>query len=460
MAGHDTPRTEPDDRVARILHRVSLAILFGVACLAWGFAVGRYEVFPFPLLRQVMDFVRGDPFEQTTLAEKLENDFGNAPTRFLHPLNGATGRNEVFVPATVPDGLFRTTRELPTVYSARTEGAYLIYGVFEFTDGRYGALLIDHSGRITRHWVFEPPPGNRELNPVKGGFLPNGYVVSNAFYALQTQDFCGRPVWSQTAGEFHHSVEPAGDDSIWVFNAFDFERRSAADGSLEESFSIFDVIEANPDLHVFEPRLEMTGWEFPDLARATQSFPNFQFGLSDPFHFNDVTPLSADLAAAYPDFEAGDLLVSSRALNLLFVVRPSTRKVVWHALGLTSRQHDPDFDRSGTIVVFDNENHEQFSRLVEIDPATNAMSVLVDGATIDLKNDAHGNQTVLPDGSIVLVDYRGRVIHVDRDGRVVFEFRNLWTDDRTIEVRNVHYLTDSEVAAFERGCGAAPAVGD
>lgn len=438
-------------KVQRLVETLSLVVIVGSVGLGWGFAVGRYEVFPFVVIRSVLDFIQGDPFEDTTLIEKLENDFGGAPKRFLYPRLG-TQDSSAYMSVRAEDGVFSRSRSAPRYYSDGATGAYLIYGIFEFAAGRYGALLVDHNGIVLRHWVFQPPPGDNELNPVKGGFLPNGYVVSNAFYVLQVQDYCGNPVWSVEDGYFHHSVEPGNDDDLWVFNGFDFERRRAGDGALVESFSIFDVLAANQDLHIFESRLEMTDWKFSDLGNYHGSFPDHEIALSDPFHFNDVDALSEEYADRYPQFEAGDLLVSSRALNLIFVVRPRTKKVLWYAFGKTSRQHDPDFNDRGTLTIFDNDNHAAYSRIVEMDVATKNIKVLVDGATVQLSNEAHGNHEVLPDGSIVFVDYRGRVLHLDSTGHVIFEFQNTYDEAETLEVRNVFFLTDARVLELERTC--------
>ena len=40
-------------------------------------------------------------------------------------------------------------------------------------------------------------------------------------------------------------------------------------------------------------------------------------------------------------------------MNLVFVYRPSTKKIIWYTIGRTSRQHDSTF-QNGHIMVFDN----------------------------------------------------------------------------------------------------------
>jgi hypothetical protein len=437
---------------SKILWKLAVAYLVALALLAWGYAIGRHKVFPYRLALGTLEFVRGDPIEDTSLLEKLISDLGGAPMRFAHPrifTLEASAYREVEATSEV----FREIRARPVFYARNPgRGAYLIHGVFEFEDGRYGAVLVRQDGSLLRKWVFHRPPGNDDIDPAKGGLLPNGIVVSNAFRVLQAQDFCGNPLWSVLDGDFHHSIEAADETSFWVLNGFDFEKRNVADGRLISGFSIFEVMASNPDLHIFEARLRPFQWEISDLADFAEDFPRHELALDDPFHFNDATPLDAALANRYPTFRAGDLLLSARSLNLLAMVRPETREVLWYRQGITSRQHDADFNHRGTISVLDNNNHGPFSRIVEISPEGALPEVLVDGADFQWVNDAHGNYQFMPDGSVAFVDYFGRLLHVDANGSILFEFQNLYSDTEMLAIRNVHYLSDDEVAALELAC--------
>jgi len=444
-------------------HYFALAALFlgALFFVSWGFAMGRYKVFPFKMIKpyyhEIRAFLKGHPEEETSLSEKLLSDFGGVPKRFLYS-------NEDFSPgiATYEDtshstGLFKSNRASPKFFSNSQSGYYLVYGVFEFAYARYGALLIDSSGNIIRTWKFHQI--NEILNPVKGGFdYSTGTLISNLSNALQAQDFCGNELWRVTDVLSHHSIEPTDTGYFWNFDILFFEKRNVKDGAVVERFSIFDIIEANPDLHVLEPRLK-DNWKIENLGKSNNAVMEKEqelplIGLDDPFHFNDITPLTESVSDKFPAFETSDLLISVRSLNLVFILRPSTKKILWYRMGITSLQHDPDFNSDGSISIFDNNVHNQFSRIVALNVSTDSTSVLLDGEHFGFFNDKHGNHQILNDSSIVFVDYKGRVIHTDKEGKAVFSFLNSFDQNTNLELRNVWYLIDSDFRRLNNLCGS------
>ncbi len=47
------------------------------------------------------------------------------------------------------------------------------------------------------------------------------------------------------------------------------------------------------------------------------------------WHANDAEPLPKEYADAFPQFDAGDLLISFRNINLVFVASPTTGEIKW-----------------------------------------------------------------------------------------------------------------------------------
>lgn len=60
------------------------------------------------------------------------------------------------------------------------------------------------------------------------------------------------------------------------------------------------------------------------------------------------------MADSYPLFEAGDLLISMRNLDLVLVLDPEARTIRWHREDPWIQQHDPDFVRFGGIGILEN----------------------------------------------------------------------------------------------------------
>jgi hypothetical protein len=149
----------------------------------------------------------------------------------------------------------------------------------------------------------------------------------------------------------------------------------------------------------------------------------------DVLHTNDVEPLDASLAGEYPLFDAGDLLVSLRWLNLVFVFDPETMEVKWHASGPFIWQHDPDFLGNGWIGVFDNnrvrgEATAEGSRIIAFQPHTDSTYVAFQPTHLDrFYTHERGKWQQLENGNMLLTEAAtGRVVEVSPDGRAVWEW--------------------------------------
>jgi hypothetical protein len=156
--------------------------------------------------------------------------------------------------------------------------------------------------------------------------------------------------------------------------------------------------------------------------------------IGDWMHINDVEVLPSNLAHAFPLFAAGDIMVSARNLDLVFIIDRRTHAVKWWRVGPWLRQHDPDFTADGKIVVFDNRRdalnttRHGGSRVVAIDPATYATEVLFAGKDWnDFYTSRLGELEVLSNGNLLLTEAEaGRCLEVTRQGKVVWEFVNRW----------------------------------
>ncbi len=151
-------------------------------------------------------------------------------------------------------------------------------------------------------------------------------------------------------------------------------------------------------------------------------------------HLNDVEVLREEMAAAFPLFAAGDVLVSIRNLDMIAVLDRETLLVKWWMTGPFLRQHDPDFLPNGHILVFDNrkgglQREFGYSRILEVDPTTRQVVWSYAGSErAPFYTDSRGKQQKLPNGNVLVTEAQaGRVFEVAREaqgGRIFWEWIN------------------------------------
>ena len=125
-----------------------------------------------------------------------------------------------------------------------------------------------------------------------------------------------------------------------------FTKIDAGNGEILDSFNVDDLIKANVpnDYFTIKQRDLSSIWEY------------------EPFHFNDVDVLNKKLSGYFSEFSEGDLMISSRSLNLVFIVNPISLKIKDLFFGKTRRQHDPDWNR-GYITIYDNQTEWGIDKL-------------------------------------------------------------------------------------------------
>ncbi|MEQ9488623.1 MAG: hypothetical protein RIM72_06480 [Alphaproteobacteria bacterium] len=131
------------------------AIIYVISMVAFilGLYVSHARVWPFPIIRDIYRFVQGHRDEATSVFEKLSNDAGIRPERFLYdytfdPTSGDFRRvDEIDWSSRRDAALVRGSDTLPPGY-------IYIVGKFDSTDGMNGVLLFDTAGNLVKHWVI------------------------------------------------------------------------------------------------------------------------------------------------------------------------------------------------------------------------------------------------------------------------------------------------------------------
>jgi hypothetical protein len=309
------------------------------------------------------------------------------------------------------------------------------------------AVLLDMTGKVVHHWdapfrkVWSEPrylriPG-KEVSFVDGRVYTNGDLLAlaegpsdarnpSSGYGLVKLDKDSRVLW-QYAGLCHHSFDVAADGTIYTLSN-EFVEKLPPGFSALPTPSVVDCVEVLspqgkrlkriPLLEAFrdspyapllstleKPQL------FSDLLPADTSRRPLREEMRrrDILHTNAVQVLDKALASKFPQFKAGQLLLSPRHLDTLAVLDPDSGKVVWAAHGPWHGQHDPTFLANGRLLLFDNLGPAAGrSRVLEYDPQTQAFPWSYPGATgKPFYSCIRGGAQRLPNGNTLIVNSEG-----------------------------------------------------
>jgi hypothetical protein len=428
------------DHIAKVMFIVSIA--FGI--FIYGMAVSEYKIFPYQQVKYVQNYVQDSLFE-------------------------------------VKDaGLGMVTKTIPTahLFKPRHEGSDVVHFdkdsavpgltlISSFFDRSIEIRLITLDGEIVNRWpinVFDIWDNFDHLHNIKNApktswnailngimILPDGSVVFNLF-GLVKLDRCGNIVW-KVPKFAHHSIEPAVDGGFWVGGKNYIGSKSkhppiktpyeedtilkiSSDGSIVREISVLDIFWKN----------NLLGVLFSNNSRFHASPQN------DVIHLNDIDELTVELEDAFPQFNAGDLLVSLRQTNMIMVIDPKTELVKWYQVGPWIQQHDSDFQENGTITVFDNASDGTNdgsifggSKIISVDPSNRRTEILYQGQDRNsMYTMVQGDHQVFKNGNILITESNaGRVIEVDVDGRIVWEYINRYSDKKVARVPDaIRYSLD------------------
>jgi hypothetical protein len=147
-------------------------------------------------------------------------------------------------------------------------------------------------------------------------------------------------------------------------------------------------------------------------------------GRYDVLHSNSVRVLSQALAANFPLFKPGQVLLSLRNIDTIAILDRNTRSVAWAARGIWQVQHDAEFLDTGHLLLYDNFGTMKETRIVEYDPRTQAVPwTYTNENSIAFRALIRGMKQRLPNGNTLIVDPDNRrLFEVTRDKEVVWEF--------------------------------------
>ena len=413
-----------------------IAFVVSAALLAFGYgvAVGRYQIFPYGAIKFGYDAI-ALVFDEREMIAKIR------PTKHLLKAresgNGVVRVDEAqMAPGlTFISGFFDRGLEMRLI---RPDGSIVNRWPVRFHD------VFPDTSHIKPKWKIPQSDWNTDIHGAIA--LPDGSVVfSFEEPGLAKMDRCGAIQWTLPRMT-HHSVDRAHDGGFWV-PALRWIESASPFPALTPPYEEDTILKVSPDGKVLM-ELSVLGLLFENDLQALL-FANGPDGIGldklDVTHLNDVEELSPEMAKHFPQFAAGDLLVSLRNLNLIMVVDPLTRKIKWHRVGPWMDQHDPDFLASGKISVFSNNNDrtEDGSRLggstiIEVDPVSGEARVRYGGvANQKMYTRLRGNHQTLANGNTLIVESdAGRVFEINPAGDIIWKFINRYDADHVAYVND------------------------
>ncbi len=412
-------------RIETVVRLLSVAFL----AFLYGFLAHSFQWFPYQQINPQIDSVKSQLFGK----RYLEN---MAATHFLHPASYDRRGAQILNKNAIQPGLTLLTSYYPDM------------------DWRAGIKLIDINGKTVHQWktdMVELWPDAPEIvkarnSYVHGSYLfPNGDVLFNIEHTgMFMIDSCGAVKWHLDIPT-HHSVTRANDGNFWVPRSKTLSRDSPEDTKYLRQFPGLSTTKVNPLYSDHLIKVSPQGEVLADIDLLKVLYENnlqryivkiSKRKAGDVLHLNDVEELSESLAAQYPMFESGDLVVSLRHLHMVLVVDPDTGVVKWYATDPFIEQHDPDFTGDGWITVFDN-NHDFSnltgpgrgamlggSRIVALQPHTGKMKVVYPRSKGDFfYTDGAGKSQQLANGNLLITEAKaGRVFEITSDGELVWEW--------------------------------------
>jgi uncharacterized protein YndB with AHSA1/START domain len=269
-------------------------------------------------------------------------------------------------------------------------------------------MIIDMNGRIVHAW-----PNVRAVARLRLDKHGNLAVIGTGGL-IEEYDWNGQLIWFfqlEDAHDFtHHDLVRTKNDTFLIL-AHDAHRRSDY------------LLEVNREKRI------VWRWRFSDHGEA---FPNWDPGNEDPTHVNSIRELPDNrwFAAGDERFRPGNILVSARNLNTVFIIDKATGDVVWTYAKELDRQHEAVMVErgrrgDGLVMLFNNGRDDRYlyrrSRVQSIDPTTNEVSWEYQSKYFF--STTGGTVQPLPgDNVLITSSHSGRVFEITPKGRIVWEW--------------------------------------
>ena len=353
-------------------------------------------------------------------------------------------RGRSSIPPLSPDDAGRLREGVAVDKAEKTWDGFTLYTL---TDGAR-ATLIDMHGRVVHRWELpfsrvwshaphvEDPLSDEQIHWFRCHLYANGDLLAIYHadgdtpygYGLVKLDKDSKLLWAY-ADRVHHDVDVGEDGAIYILTQKLAKTPPPGVEFLPTPYIAESLVVLSAEGQMLEsiPLLEAFANSPYALALTQAQLPASPVSLiedKDPLHTNSVKVLSRALAAKFPLFKEGQVLLSFRNLDTVAVVDRSTRRVAWAAQGVWRKQHDVQFLDNGRLLVYDNWGSPLHTRILEYDPLTQAIPwAYANENSIRFRVQFRGTNQRLPNGNTLVVDPdHRRLFEVAPEKQLIWEY--------------------------------------
>lgn len=322
-------------------------------------------------------------------------------------------------------------------------------------------LLINMSGEVIHEWI--PPNINLDLGYSEP--LPNGNILvfakdssakENGFNHLYELDWNSNVVWEYfTTDILHHDFERLINGNTLLLctdvRVVPFiSPLPIRDNYIIEVDSIGSIVW---EWHTYE--------HFEELGFSAEAKNLIALKGGDYVHTNSIQSLP-DNSFSDARFKKGNILVSQRNTNIIFIIDKDTGQIAWKVGpddNLSIGQHSVKMISlgligAGNILVFDNggtqgypEKSRFYSRVIEVNPNSKQIAREYNASKSHLElytffSTYIGGADRLPNGNTLINEGQtGRFFEITPDGTIVWEYINPFAFDYyNLKVRSVYRI--------------------
>lgn len=415
------------DRLAPRIFAASLVVLVFV----YGMAAGIYRLFPYQI------YVSAQQGYEEFCKRYQVGSIGNKLPGHMWQL-----RQEPYPPAIINTS--QAYKGLNLVNQVETGG------VIKPTGEALIIKIIDMDGNALHQWTVDWFKLWPDARHVPGEILPQSppgthvdaqtivdhgdLVITFTGIGLMRLDRQGKVVW-RLPYLTHHSITPDDDGNLWVCGR---RRRTEWTERLPNQLAPFNeetLLEVSPQGRILHE------WSVEDILiknglrgllhlgtladKSTQVPPK-----ADILHLNKVELFPAKRFRE-GIFKKGDLVVSLRNLNTVFVFNRETERIRFISTGNFVRQHDPVFIDGNTFSVFDNNvafppQCTLRSRIAIVSALDGTVKTYYQGTRErPFYTVVCGKHRWLPNGNVLIIEAcRGRAFEVNPQGEIVWQYLN------------------------------------